>query len=145
MIGQFKLDLWVNSIHDTGSRARCITFGAACPSVPPMNGHLSCTDTCLVQRVSVHDRYYCSTCKTYQYNLNVLQILLVILANTTCKTYQYNLHTCQPREKFWRDKRGATERSEPTSEGGPGGTPPENLKKPTLQMVQSMLFLSYIL
>ena len=22
--------------------------------------------------------------------------------------------TCQPREKFWRDKRGATERSEPT-------------------------------
>ena len=37
-------------------------------------------------------------------------------------------HTCQPREKFWRDKRGATERSEPTSEGGPGGTPPENFK-----------------
>ena len=27
-------------------------------------------------------------------------------------------HTYQPREKFWRDKRGATERSEPTSEGG---------------------------
>ena len=24
-------------------------------------------------------------------------------------------HTCQPREKFWRDKRGATERSEPSS------------------------------
>ena len=39
------------------------------------------------------------------------------------------IHTCQPREKFWRDKRGATERSEPTSEGGPGGTPPENEKK----------------
>ena len=37
-------------------------------------------------------------------------------------------HTCQPREKFWRDKRGATERSEPTSEGGPGGAPPENFK-----------------
>ena len=36
--------------------------------------------------------------------------------------------TCQPREKFWRDKRGATERSEPTLEGGSGGTPPENLK-----------------
>ena len=33
----------------------------------------------------------------------------------------YKEHTCQPREKFWRDKRGATERSEPTSEGGPGG------------------------
>ena len=40
-------------------------------------------------------------------------------------------HTCQPREKFWRDKRGATERSEPTSEGGSGGPPPENVKKPT--------------
>ena len=37
-------------------------------------------------------------------------------------------HTCQPREKFWRDKRGATERSEPTSEGGSGGPPPENVK-----------------
>ena len=31
--------------------------------------------------------------------------------------------TCQPREKFWRDKRGATERSEPSSEGGPGVLP----------------------
>ena len=29
-------------------------------------------------------------------------------------------HTCQPREKFWRDKRVATERSEPSLEGGPG-------------------------
>ena len=38
------------------------------------------------------------------------------------------LHTCQAREKFWRDKRGATERSEPTSEGGSGGPPPTNLK-----------------
>ena len=38
------------------------------------------------------------------------------------------LHTCQPREKFWRDKRGATERSEPTSEVGSGGPPPENFK-----------------
>ena len=37
-------------------------------------------------------------------------------------------HTCQPREKFWRAKRGATERSEPASEGGSGGPPPENLK-----------------
>ena len=37
-------------------------------------------------------------------------------------------HTCQPREKFWRDKRGATERSEPTSEGGSGCPPPENFK-----------------
>ena len=38
------------------------------------------------------------------------------------------LHTCQPREKFWRDKRGATERSEKTSEGGSGDPPPENFK-----------------
>ena len=53
-------------------------------------------------------------------------------------------HTCQSREKFWRDERGATERSEPTLEGGSGGPPPENLKKPTWQMVQSTLFLSYI-
>ena len=37
-------------------------------------------------------------------------------------------HTCQPTEKFWRDKRGATERSEPTSERGSGGPPPENFK-----------------
>ena len=37
-------------------------------------------------------------------------------------------HTCQPREKFWRDKRVATERSEPTSEGGSGGPSPENFK-----------------
>ena len=37
-------------------------------------------------------------------------------------------HTCQPREKFWKDKRGATERSEPTPEGGCGGPPPENFK-----------------
>ena len=36
--------------------------------------------------------------------------------------------TCQPREKFWREKRGATERSEPTSEGGSGGPPPGNFK-----------------
>ena len=35
---------------------------------------------------------------------------------------------CQPREKFWRDKGGAIERSEPTSEGGSGGPPPENFK-----------------
>ena len=34
-----------------------------------------------------------------------------------------SVHTCQPREKFWRDKRGATERSEPSSEGGPGVLP----------------------
>ena len=33
------------------------------------------------------------------------------------------VHTCQPREKFSRDKREATGRSEPTSEGGSGGTP----------------------
>ena len=33
---------------------------------------------------------------------------------------------------------------EPTSEGGSGDPPPENLKKPILQMVQSTLFLSYI-
>ena len=39
-----------------------------------------------------------------------------------------HFHTCQPREKFWRDKRGATERSELTSEGGSGGPPPENFK-----------------
>ena len=32
------------------------------------------------------------------------------------------------RENFWRDKRGATERSESTSEGGSGGPPPENFK-----------------
>ena len=42
--------------------------------------------------------------------------------------HQRDKHTCQPREKFWRDKRGATERSEPTSEGGPGGTPRKILK-----------------
>ena len=47
----------------------------------------------------------------------------------TQHVFQNNrMHTCQPREKFWRDKRGATERSEATSEGGPGGTPPENFK-----------------
>ena len=34
----------------------------------------------------------------------------------------------QPREKFWRAKRGATERSEPTSEGGSGGPPLENFE-----------------
>ena len=37
-------------------------------------------------------------------------------------------HTCQPREKFWRAKRGAIERSEPTSEGESGGPPPKNFK-----------------
>ena len=47
----------------TGCRARCITFGAACPFTrpsdqrpPAMYGHF-----CLVPRVSAHDRYYCST------------------------------------------------------------------------------------
>ena len=39
---------------------------------------------------------------------------------------------------------GSHGRSEPTSEGGSGGPPPENLKKPTWQMMQSTLFLSYI-
>ena len=34
-----------------------------------------------------------------------------------------SVHTCQPREKLWRDKQGVTERSEPTSEGGPGVLP----------------------
>ena len=41
-------------------------------------------------------------------------------------------HTCQPREKFSRYKRGPTgptERSEPASEGGSGGLPPEIFKK----------------
>ena len=37
-------------------------------------------------------------------------------------------HTCKPREKFWRDKRGAIERSEPTSEGGSGGPSPKIFK-----------------
>ena len=37
-------------------------------------------------------------------------------------------HICQPKEKFWRDKRGATERSEPTWEGGSGGPAPEIFK-----------------
>ena len=37
-------------------------------------------------------------------------------------------HTCQSRDKFWRDKWGATERSEPTLEGGFGGPPPKNFK-----------------
>ena len=36
----------------------------------------------------------------------------------TGPTNEDDLHTCQSREKFWRDKRGATERSERTSEGG---------------------------
>ena len=60
--------------------------------------------------------------------------------------FDFTQHTCQPRETFWRDKRGVTERSEPTSEGGSGGPPPKNKKnhRPTLQMVQSTLFLSYI-
>ena len=59
-------------------------------------------------------------------------------------THQSQVHTCQPREKFSRDKRGPTERSEPASEGGCGGPPPEIKKKTILQMVQSQLFLSYI-
>ena len=41
---------------------------------------------------------------------------------------EWYIHTCQPREKFSRDKRGATERSELISEGGAGGPPPENFK-----------------
>ena len=40
-------------------------------------------------------------------------------------------HTCQPREKFPRDKRGATKRSEPASEGGFGGHP-RKFKKPII-------------
>ena len=31
-----------------------------------------------------------------------------------CLSLAVYLHTCQPRETFWRDKGGATERSEPT-------------------------------
>ena len=42
--------------------------------------------------------------------------------------FSFYFHTCQPREKFRRDKRGVTERSERTSEGGSGGPPPENFK-----------------
>ena len=47
---------------------------------------------------------------------------------STCRgdDYAVDLHTCQPREEFWRDKRGATERSELSSEGCSGGPPPEN-------------------
>ena len=44
------------------------------------------------------------------------------------RVYVLRINTCQPREKFWRDKRGATERSEPTSEGGSGG-PPRKISK----------------
>ena len=51
-------------------------------------------------------------------------------------------HTCQPREKFSRDKRRAVKRSELWK--GVRGSSPGNLKKPALQMVQSELFLSYI-
>ena len=40
-----------------------------------------------------------------------------------------NRHTCQPREKFWRDKRGATERSDPSSEGGVRGSSPTKISK----------------
>ena len=54
------------------------------------------------------------------------------------------INNYQPREKFWRDKRGATERSELTSEGGVRGSSSGKFQKPTLQMVQSTLFLSYI-
>ena len=60
---------------------------------------------------------------------------------------QYNStkhHTCQPREKFCRDKRQPVERSEAGFGRGVRGSSPGNLKKPVLQMVQSELFLSYI-
>ena len=57
--------------------------------------------------------------------------------------YLDQTHACQHREKFSRDKRGATERSEPASEGV-RGSPIGNFQKPILQMVQSQLFLSYI-
>ena len=53
---------------------------------------------------------------------------LIIDKRVKCSFPNIEIHTCQPREKFWRDKRGATERSEPTSEGGSGGPGPENFK-----------------
>ena len=54
------------------------------------------------------------------------QIFLNLFQLQPCHPTQS--HTCQPREKFGRDKRGATERSERTSEGGSGGPAPENFK-----------------
>ena len=53
-------------------------------------------------------------------------------------------HTCQPREKFSRDKRWPVERSEAGFGRGVRGSSPGNFKKPVLQMVQSELFLSYM-
>ena len=53
-------------------------------------------------------------------------------------------HTCQPREKFSRDKRRPVEWSEAGFGRGVWGSSPWNLQKPVLQMVQSELFLSYI-
>ena len=47
------------------------------------------------------------------------------------------------REVF-EGQTGPHRASEPASEGGCGGPPPDIFKKPILQMVQSQLFLSYI-
>ena len=54
------------------------------------------------------------------------------------------LHTCQPREKFSRDKRRPVERSEAGFGRGVRGSFPGNFQKPVLQMGQCELFLSYI-
>ena len=45
---------------------------------------------------------------------------------TICRGVARGKSMWKQRDKFWMDKRGATERSEPTSEGGSGGPPPEN-------------------
>ena len=49
------------------------------------------------------------------------------------------------RESFEGQHGGPPSEARRASEGGSGGPPPEIFKKPVLQMVQSEVFLSYIL
>ena len=65
----------------------------------------------------------------FSQNWTTYQVIYWNNANVTGFPLSYlivpatQLHTCQPREKFSRDKQGAIERSEPVSEGGSGGPP----------------------
>ena len=67
-----------------------------------------------------------------------------MLNDSSIGTFLLLAHTCQPREKFSRDKRRPVERSEAGFGRGVRGSSPGNFQKPVLQMVQSELFLSYI-
>ena len=82
-----------------------------------------------------HTQWPCPECG------RVLQARIGLICHI--RTHRTN-HTCQPREKFSRDKRPAVERSEAGFGRGPRGSSPRYFQKPALQMVQSELFLSYI-